>query len=56
MSAGDDKRMAFIAFAAEDGQASQVKQVERVGVELLVGEADAEQVKIAKGPLRFQRI
>ena len=54
--ARDDQGIAFITIAAENGHAGQINHVQGVGVELLVWQTDAKQVKFAHRSLAFQRI
>src|SRR5690606_24447028 len=55
MAAGDDQRVAGVTIFAAHGHPGQVQHVQHVGVELLVGQADAQHVEVANGVFGLQR-
>jgi len=52
--AADDQRMRRVAVGTVDGESGQIEKLEGVGVELLVGDADGEDVETGDRPVAFE--
>ena len=56
VAASDDERVPFVPLAGPQWESRQIKHLQQVGVELLVRQAEANDVKIGQGPLAFQAV